>query len=184
MKDLEKKRGGQITDFSFRDKRMHDSGHTCAYVAGGKEYAGSLYADAYCRMYFSNHIIRPSCHECRFCTVGRSSDFTIGDFWGIEKVKPKLDDGMGTSMVIVHTEKAKEIWEAVKDQLSWFACEEKDVLQPRLTEPTKAARSRKVFMTFYRMLPFSVFRVCFLAAVSAASLLKRMAAVCKMWQKP
>lgn len=178
VKYLEKKRGGPVTDFSFRDKRMGDSGHTCAYVAGGKEYTGSLYADVYCRMYFSDHIIRPSCHECRFCTVERDSDFTIGDFWGLEKVKPEMDDGMGTSMVIVHTEKAKKVWEEVKGSLSWFECEEKDVLQPRLTGAVSAARSRGIFMMLYRLLPFSVFYTGYLASASGAALLKRIGAAC------
>jgi len=156
VKYLEGKYGGKMMDFSFRDKRMHDSGHTCSYVIGGQEHSGSLFADSYCGMYFTNHILRPSCHDCKFCTMERNSDITIGDFWGIEKVKPEIDDGMGTSLVILHTEKAREIWEAVRDETFWFCCEEKDVLQPRLTEPTEAAKSRGFFMAFYRMLPFSL----------------------------
>ena len=156
VKYLEYRHHGKMTEFSFRDKRAQDYGHTCAYVINGEEYAGSLFQDRFCRMYFKNYILRPSCHSCKFCTVDRSSDFTIGDFWGIEKVKPEIDDGMGTSLVILHTEKAREIWEAVRDETFWFCCEEKDVLQPRLTEPTEAAKSRGFFMAFYRMLPFSL----------------------------
>ena len=174
VKYLEGKHGGKMTDFSFRDKRMRDSGHTCAYVVGGKEYSGSLYADAYCRMYFTNHILRPSCHHCRFCTVERSSDLTIGDFWGIEKVKPEIDDGMGTSLVILHTDKAKEIWKAVQEELSWFECGEKDVLQPRLSGPTEPAKSRGIFMGFYRVLPFSQVLRLYQVLASGRALLKKI----------
>ncbi len=174
VKHLERKRRGRVTDFSFRDKRNKDNGHTCVYKAGGREYAGSLYRDIYCRMYFSNHTLRPSCHACRFCSVERKSDFTIGDFWGIEKVKPDMEDGMGTSVVILHTRKAREIWEEVKDSLSWFRCEEKDVLQPRLTCPTAAAESRRIFMIFYRLLPFSMFQALYFMCASAKELMKRV----------
>ncbi len=174
VKHLEGKRGGKMTDFSFRDKRMRDSGHTCAYVIDGQEYSGSLYADEYCRMYFTNHILRPSCHDCKFCTVERNSDITIGDFWGIEKVKPEIDDGMGTSLVILHTEKAREIWEAVRDEVSWFACEERDVIQPRLTDPTEAAKSRGLFMASYRMLSFSQLLRFHKALASGRALLKKL----------
>lgn len=157
MKSLERKRGGKMTAFSFRDKRAGDNGHTCAYVVDGREYARSLNADLFCRMYFTNHSIRPSCHACGYCTVDRDSDFTLGDFWGIEKVRPDMDDGMGTSMVILHTGLAREIWEEVKGETDWFPCGREDVLQPRLKAPTQAAAGRARFMDLYRRLPFPLF---------------------------
>ncbi len=155
VKYLEHKHGGKMTEFYFRDKRNKDSGHTCAYVIDGKEYAGSLYQDMYCLMYFRNYILRPSCHNCNFCTAERDSDITIGDFWGIEKVKPEMDDGMGTSVVILHSEKGKEIWDQIRETVNWFECQKEDVLQPRLLGPTEAAASRKTFMTLYKIMPLA-----------------------------
>ena len=152
--ELERRHGGTMTNFSFRDKRNRDNGHACSYVINGTEYAGSLYSDPYCSMYFGNFFLRPACHSCPFCKTERSSDFTIGDFWGIERVRPEVDDGMGTSLVILHTEKAEEIWEAVKGGLSWFPCTREDLLQPRLTGPTPAAEERSLFMERYAS-PFS-----------------------------
>lgn len=174
VKHLEKKRDGKMTDFSFRDKRMRDNGHTCSYVIGGKEYSSSLYRDSYCRMYFSNNILRPSCYECKFCTVERSSDFTLGDFWGIEKVNMEMDDGMGSSIVILHTDQARKIWKEVQDELTWFECEKKDVLQPRLENPARTAKSRKIFMALYRVLPFSVFRLLYIFLASGREVLRRI----------
>ena len=157
VRSLERKQGGKMTAFSFRDKRAGDNGHTCAYVAAGKEYAGSLNADLFCRMYFTDHIIRPSCHACGYCSVDRDSDFTLGDFWGLGKVRPDMDDGFGASMVILHTEQARKIWEEVKGEADWFPCRREDVLQPRLQTPTKAAAGRAQFMNLYRRLPFPLF---------------------------
>lgn len=154
---LEAKHGGKLTDFSFRDKRGRDNGHTCAYVVGGREYAGPLAADAYCGMYFDDLTLRPACHACKFCTTARGSDFTLGDFWGVERVKPEADDGMGTSLVIVHTEQARRVWEAVRGGVDGFACTEKEVLQPRLEAPTPKARGRGMWMALYRLLPFPLF---------------------------
>lgn len=151
---LETKHGGKMTDFSFRDKRNKDNGHTCTYAIEGKEYVESLYSNMYCKMYFKNYIVRPSCHECKFCTVDRASDFTIGDFWGIEKVRPEMDDGMGTSVVIAHTDKAKAIWDEVESGANWFECSKEEVLQPRLSSPTEVAKQRGKFMILYRWLPF------------------------------
>lgn len=151
---LEYKHNGRLTDFSFRDKRNRDNGHVCSYRIDGKEYAGPLYEDLYCRIFFKNYSLRPSCYHCKFCTVNRQSDFTIGDFWGIEHVRPDMDDGMGTSMVIMHSEQAKKIWNEIMAELNWFACTKEDVLQPRLLEPTGSATSRKVFMWLYQVTSF------------------------------
>ncbi len=153
VKYLERAHGGKMTDFSFRDKRNRDNGHTCSCIIGGKEYAISLYQDVYCILYFKNLMLRPSCHSCRFCTVNRKSDFTIGDFWGIEGVRPKMDDGMGTSVVIAHSKKAKNIWNEIKEEFNWFQCSREDVLQPRLIQPTGAARGRRAFMLLYKIIP-------------------------------
>lgn len=157
VRTLERRHGGKLTAFSFRDKRNRDNGHTCSYTVGGQEYAGALAGDLYCNLFFLNYTLRPSCYACPYCTVDRQSDFTLGDFWGIENVRPEMDDGMGTSLVILHTEKAREIWEDVKTETDWFSCEKEDVLQPRLREPSPAGRGRSLFMLLYRILPASAF---------------------------
>lgn len=161
VKYLERRHGGKMTNFSFRDKRKRDNGHLRAYTVGGREYVNPLNEDIFCRMYFTNYTLRPSCHACKYTTTDRESDFTIGDFWGIEKIRPDADDGMGTSLVILHTGKAQEIWEEVKEELSWFACKKEEILQPRLTGPTAKAGGRGIYMTLYRFLPFSVFLTLF-----------------------
>ena len=169
---LERRHGGRLTAFSFRDKRNRDSGHTHAYVCGGREFAGPLSASPYCGMYFANCIIRPSCHACPYCTINRGSDFTLGDFWGIEKLRP--DDGMGHSLVMLHTEKAREVWAEVRDGLDWFPCEQEDLLQPRLLGPTPAARSRGLIMALRRILPGAVWFLLFEKARALSGLLRHI----------
>lgn len=171
---LERRHGGRLTEFSFRDKRARDNGHTRCYTTGSREYTSSLGEDIFCKMFFANLSIRPSCHACRYCTPDRESDFTLGDFWGMEKIRPDLNDGMGTSLVILHTDKASEVWEQVRDKVVWFSCEKEDALQPRLESPTPAARTRGVFMLSFRILPFSIATALFIWAQSAAGLCRRL----------
>lgn len=156
VKHLERRHKGRMKEFSFRDKRNRDCGHTCSYVIGNTEYAKALDRDSYCRLYFQNYILRPSCHTCKYCTVKRNSDFTIGDFWGIEHVKTDMDDGMGTSLVIVHTDKARTVWERIKKDVRWFECGAGDSIQPSLSSPVAPARRRRQFMMLYGILPFSL----------------------------
>lgn len=152
---LEHRYGGRMTDFSFRDKRNKDHGRMRSYVVNNVEHVDPHGKDEYCLMYFRNYILRPSCHKCSYCSVDRGSDITIGDFWGIERVNPEMDDGMGTSLVILHTDKGKELWNLVKEHLIKFECRKEEVLQPRLMKPTDCAKGRKWFMLMYRILPFS-----------------------------
>lgn len=143
VRELEKKYGGQLAGFSFRDKRAQDNGQTVSVKIGEKEYAWPLRQDRFCRLYFWNVLLRPSCYVCRFCTVNRESDITMGDFWGIENVKPELEDRMGTSMVILHSEKAVRLWNTVKEEFRYFVCRKEDVTQPRLCGPTVLPKRRR-----------------------------------------
>ena len=161
MRYLSRQYKGQIVNFNFRDKRNKDNGHSISWINRKGEMVYSLYDDLYCQLYFRNLIIRPSCHKCPFCTVHRNSDFTIGDFWGIEHIKPEMDDGMGTSLVITHSEKAEMIWKFIQNKCVYFSCEEKDVLQPRLIEPTKRSEKRSLFMKIQSYLPFSLIAFIF-----------------------
>lgn len=57
---------------------------------------------------------RSSCTICEFCGYQRQGDLTIGDFWGIDRYDPTLNDGKGLSVVLVNNKKGKEVFEAVK----------------------------------------------------------------------
>lgn len=61
-----------------------------------------------------NLYIRPSCSECLFKGQNRLSDITLGDFWGIED---RLDDDKGTSLVLVNSDKGKELLSRVSGSL-------------------------------------------------------------------
>ena len=62
--------------------------------------------------------MRPSCHNCK-AKENKLSDITIADFWGIEEVAPEMDDGKGTSLVLVRTEKGKTYFEKMCSELKY-----------------------------------------------------------------
>ena len=156
---LERRYRGPLHSFSFRDKRNRDSGRTCAALIGEKELVWPLGRDLYCRSYFSRVNLRPSCFRCRYCTPDRSSDLTLGDFWGIETVRPGFDDGMGCSAVLCRTEAGEALWRRVRQETEWFACGVEEIAndsQPRLREPTAERPGRGAYMALWRLLPFSL----------------------------
>ena len=61
---------------------------------------------------------RPSCYDCKFKGFPRMSDITLADFWGAEKVVgEELDQDMGTSLVMLNSQKGRLYFESIKDKL-------------------------------------------------------------------
>lgn len=64
--------------------------------------------------FMANLYLRPSCYVCP-TRCGRSgSNITLGDFWGIDDVRPDLNDGQGISVVLVNDSKGKALLEGVE----------------------------------------------------------------------
>ena len=57
------------------------------------------------RGFLADLYLRPSCYACPAKCFKSGSDITIGDFWGIEKVMPEINDDKGMSVVMMNTEK-------------------------------------------------------------------------------
>ena len=49
--------------------------------------------------------LRPSCYACPSKSLKSGSDVTIGDYWGIQNIKPEIDDDKGICCFLINTEK-------------------------------------------------------------------------------
>lgn len=72
---------------------------------------GYLRTNAYCR---------PSCYSCRFKGYPRMSDLTLADFWGIEKIDKSMDKDLGTSLVMVNSQKGQEFFNEIKPRVNYI----------------------------------------------------------------
>lgn len=104
----------------------------------------------YLFLFLKDLILRPSCFHCPFCNLSRSSDITMGDGWGIEKVIPGFaDDDRGCSMLLVSTEAG-----AAFTDKSPFICERvkipvEKMLQRPLQQPARKPRFADSFEKTY-----------------------------------
>lgn len=121
---FEHKKNCTVTGFQFRYKERHNrSSHMYKidYIArgGGEEKSATgFYYDFPAFLYFCKYIsLRPSCYECKWSNPHRCGDITIGDFWGIEKIKPYLDAKNGISMLLANTDAGNSVIEKIKDKL-------------------------------------------------------------------
>lgn len=75
----------------------------------------------YTQGYISTHAyIRPSCYECKFRGFPRIADITLADFWGIEKYSNELEKDLGTSLVMVNSEKGEKWFDKINGRLNYI----------------------------------------------------------------
>ena len=58
--------------------------------------------------------LRSSCLQCDYAGKERIGDITLGDFWGIGAYKSELDDGKGTSLLLVNSPKGEALFEKIR----------------------------------------------------------------------
>lgn len=94
----------------FRDKAYgwHDW-HVLFEFTDGAIYSQNQREDFMVRAFLRGTCSRKSCYNCPFKQKVRLADFTLADFWGIEKILPEMDDDRGVSSVYANTEKAHSI---------------------------------------------------------------------------
>lgn len=94
----------------------------------GKSYLEPGSNDLYMMAFVVDAInIRPNCQYCKFRKIPHCSDFTVADFWGIEKVNPLIDDNKGISAVFVNTIFGKSVLEPILNNLNYFETSVSDI---------------------------------------------------------
>lgn len=113
--NIEKKHKKKIKNIIFRDKNTgwKNSIPTIVFEDNTLSYDKTYYL-----AFVSELINRPSCSNCRFCTTIRYSDFTIGDAWGLKDIDSNInDDDTGISVLNVNTEKGKNIFKNINNEV-------------------------------------------------------------------
>lgn len=109
--NLEQTYQGIITDVNFRQKKHDWKNFGTSKVSDGTEIYASKNTDSYMQMFLRNYSLRPSCYSCQTKLVGSNADITLGDFWGIENVVPNMNDGRGTSAVVINSAKGHRLFQ-------------------------------------------------------------------------
>lgn len=142
---------------SFRHKHYGWKRYSVSFLfKNNTEYLMSLDKDIFMHAFLRDCCLRPSCGICVFKKIGRISDITLADFWGIQSVLPTMDDDKGTSLVLVHTSKGKHIF----DKLS-LSCRRDEVdmdtalmSNPAMYKSAIIHKNRDKFFENLEKLPF------------------------------
>lgn len=108
--------GCRIDDIRFRDKTNGWKKYRFALSLSRASAAGekiqfcalnSFTENAFMQAFLRDLILRPSCYACPAKCFRSGSDLTLGDYWGVEREAPHLDDDGGTSLVFVNSERGQ-----------------------------------------------------------------------------
>ena len=109
--------------------------------------------DPFIRAFVGDLCLRPSCHTCSFKGLGRCTDFTLGDYWGVWDQVPAMSDNRGTSIVLLHTEKAQMLWQQIQDSMTSVQVDTDRCMQQNPAAVRAAAfniEKRRAFMDRFR----------------------------------
>lgn len=141
---LEEKFNSKAIYFKAKNKELGWRSLTkTTRFANGKSHYGVWGQDYYSRAYHSNMINRPSCYECKFKGYPRMSDITLADFWDKKNVAKKLDDNIGTSAVIINSEKGLNAFKSASKKMLVQEISIKDI------EPSNQALLKSALLPSY-----------------------------------
>lgn len=147
LKYQEDRSGGKISEVCFRDKNIYGwNSHKETYRVGGELITDTSFT----HLFAKDIMLRPSCNVCPYADIKRVSDITLGDFWGWQKAVPGFnDDNRGVSLVLLSTEKGKDIFGQCEAELDIRDVQLCDCLQPNLQRPSEAHKDTEAFAADY-----------------------------------
>lgn len=101
---------------NFRDKiNGWNSNLTTTTTTTKTSITDSVQTDTFMNAFLKNLCLRKTCTNCKFQTIPRQGDITIGDFWGIGNYNKKIDDNKGTSVVLINNKKGEFLLDILKN---------------------------------------------------------------------
>lgn len=154
LQHIEQKYKSKISYFDFRSRNLPWKLHK-EYIKlqNGKE----IYHDFYRSFFYSDLILRSSCGICKYASKERCSDFTIGDYWGVEKEFPEFDDSRGVSLLFFNTKRSETLLKELEEEIDYINLELEQCLQPNLEHPTCYSKiMSNVFWILYQKFGMSI----------------------------
>ncbi len=119
VREMEKTDNSALNSINFRDKSEGWSGYVLLHrFRSGKSVSVHHGRSKYMRLFLSRICQNVSCDDCRYRKLPRIADITLGDYWGISKYHPEMNDNKGTSVVLLNTEHGKALFESVAGKVA------------------------------------------------------------------
>ena len=127
----------KIKDLNFRNKDGF------GLRSGYKRISFDDGSDLYTFAFLTSLDYTENCYSCRYATLDRVSDITLGDSWGSELEAEEQKKGI--SLILCQTEKGKELLKNTKIELRDVNLNKAVKANHQLSYPSKMPTERKIF---------------------------------------
>ena len=158
MEHLKSKNIMEIQKIQFRNNNMYE------FVCNDYKAYEHFLPNTYMTLFLNGITYRPSCYQCAYAQAKRTGDITIGDFWGLGRKTPFEggDVTKGCSVILINTDKGKQLLDACQDKLKLFKREYTEALagNGQLRAPYPYTRYAKRFNQLYPRYSFKRAALC------------------------
>lgn len=155
---IQKKYGVPIQSIDYRYKGRSLLSHgkwdfqvmKTSFVTNKKGFEIDRWFNPFWSVWLNHLMSRPSCYHCKFTTVGRTADITLGDLWGVHLYCPELyGHNGGSSLVVCNTEKGKQVFQKAQESMYGHELSFEDALkyQSPMRKTISSNPDREAFMS-------------------------------------
>lgn len=148
--DFARKRYGNIKTLRFRSKEYvgWSCGGDVVVVTGSSDCLKKIpyrdFDNYYYAYFLSGDIYRKSCYSCKYANMKRVGDFSLGDYWGVEKLHLPLNTFNGCSLLVVNSDKATKFLSKIETMnIKETRVDEAISQNEQLKHPSRLPDSRK-----------------------------------------
>lgn len=156
---IEKKLKSFVSEVKFRDNSFCKiAGRLVMHIksVNGKNYVAYEEEDPFYSFFLKNFCLRPSCYQCRFKGNNHMVDITLGDFWGSNFIAPYFCKDENLSLIFLHTDKGRYIFENIKKNLECcdVRYQEAIIYNPSYVNSVLRPKERELFFVDLENLSF------------------------------
>lgn len=151
VSEWERSVGFSIADVKFRSKKRFGQGYDLELIGhNGRTVFKCIDVQPYFRGFWNNQTLRESCYNCKYASVERTGDVTLGDFWLVKKFYPKVKTSQGVSLIFANTDKGKDVLNRINSDIFLRKCPIEHALcgQEHLKVPVSRPDARNAYKSY------------------------------------
>ena len=126
-----------LSDISFREKTAFRVTSSSRIISTPQQ------TDMYTQLFLDGVDYTENCYSCRYATLKRASDLTLGDSWGSEQTEHEQRNGV--SLILCQTDKGQKLLDMSDLQLFDVNLQHAIRFNHQLESPSKLSKKRDAF---------------------------------------
>ena len=131
----------------YHRKKLHGwhEHNEMAVLSNGKAIYKCKMMQNFKDLFYKNLSLRESCFACSYAGEKEIFDMCIGDFWGVNRILPSIDDDLGVSAAIISNRINKGLLDYILKNAHTYALNDGDVFKYNHCKPCTKPTSYENF---------------------------------------